>query len=61
MDIKDLNTDQLIKGMKVEKEHSRIKGSDTKVTRNDGDILKIAVVHLREDPKYYSKLEKIEK
>jgi hypothetical protein len=38
VDIKDLNTDQLIKGMKVEKEHSGIKGSDTKVTRNDGDM-----------------------
>ena len=58
--IKGLDIEQLKKGLNVEKEHTGGKGKDTIVAKNDGDILKIAVAHLREDPKYYSKLEKIE-
>lgn len=51
---------ELVKGVNVEKEHQKdadldvIKGSESK-------LLKIALAHLREDEKYYSKLAKIEK
>ena len=42
---------QLMKGMKVEKEH----------TKDDNIAREIAMDHLREDPMYYDKLEYIEK
>lgn len=61
VDIRGLNLKQLQKGIEVESEHTGKKGKDTKVAKNDGDVLKIAVAHLREDPKYYTKLEKVEK
>lgn len=61
VNIKGLSLKQLQKGFNVESEHTGKKGKDTKVAKNDGDVLKIAVAHLREDPKYYTKLEKIEK
>lgn len=44
------NLHQLKKGMKVEKEHS----DDPKITKQ------IAKAHIKEDPKYYNKLEKME-
>jgi uncharacterized protein YeeX (DUF496 family) len=46
--IKDVNKEELKKGIKVEKEHT----TDTKTAA------RIALDHLSEDPKYYTKLEK---
>lgn len=43
---------QMKMGMEVEKEHNDITHGDKKM------IKKIAEAHLREDPKYYTKLEK---
>ena len=46
------NPDQIKKGMKVEKEHDDI-------THGKIDIIKkIVAAHLKEDPKYYTKLIK---
>jgi Protein of unknown function (DUF5661) len=47
----DFNPQSLRKGMKVEREHS----SDPRVQRE------VAMDHLEEDPRYYEKLEKMEK
>jgi hypothetical protein len=52
--------DQLRIGVKVEKEHDGPMGKDTDVVGSKEDVVKIAVAHLREDPKYYTKLKKIE-
>jgi len=52
--------DQLRMGIKVEKEHDGPMGKDTDVVGSKEDVVKIAVAHLREDPKYYTKLKKIE-
>lgn len=47
----EFDNNQLKKGIKIELEHT-----------NDKDLAKeIAMDHLKEDPKYYDKLEKIEK
>lgn len=46
-------------GMKVEQEHKGYRGKDTKV-EGDEVTAKIAVAHLREDPRYYDKLKTIE-
>jgi len=43
---------QIAKGMKVEQEHRDITKGNKKMTR------KIVNAHLKEDPKYYTKLEK---
>jgi len=42
-------------GMNVEKEHEDITHGDPKL------IEKIVMVHLKENPRYYSELKKIEK
>ncbi|MCK9458260.1 MAG: hypothetical protein M0R80_01240 [Proteobacteria bacterium] len=60
VDIACLDKKQLEMGVKVEREHNGKMGKDTKVIKNDAEALKIAVAHLREDPKYYTKLKKIE-
>ena len=55
VDISKLSIEELTMGMKVEKEHDGKMGKDTDVV--DGDpikVLKIAVAHLREHPKYYT-------
>jgi hypothetical protein len=46
-------------GMKVEKEHDGGEGKDVDVVKNKTDLIKIVVAHLREDPKYYTKLNKV--
>ena len=63
VDITGLDSKQLKMGMGVEKEHDAEMGKDTDVVpgHDPGTIMKIAVAHLREDPKYYTKLKKIEK
>jgi hypothetical protein len=55
-----VNPKQLKMGIKVEKEHDGPMGKDTDVVGSKEDIVKIAVAHLREDPKYYTKLKKVE-
>lgn len=62
IDIDGLDLKQLQMGMNVEKEHDGPMGKDTDVVPNHdpGTIMKIAVAHLRENPKYYTKLKKIE-
>jgi len=61
VDISKLSIEELIMGVKVEKEHSGKMGKDTDVTGGDPiKVLKIAIAHLREHPKYYTKLKKIE-
>lgn len=56
---KEYNVDlgQLRIGVEVEKEHDK---GETDVVDGLEDLVKIAVAHLREDPKYYDKLEEIE-
>ena len=60
LDISTFDKKQLKMGMDVEKEHDGGQGKDVDVVKNDGDRLKITVAHLREDPKYYTKLKKVE-
>lgn len=62
IDIQGICLKQLAMGMEVEKEHDNKMGKDTDVVpgHNKSTIMKIAVAHLREDPKYYTKLKKVE-
>ena len=60
VDVKGLDSKQLKMGYEVEKEHGGPMGKDTDVVDKTSDYLKIAVAHLREDPKYYTKLKKVE-
>jgi len=50
----------LKQGVDVESEHDGERGKDTDVVDSKEDKAKIATAHLREDPKYYKKLKKIE-
>lgn len=60
IDISKFNKNELLMGMQVEKEHGSI-DSDTNVTSDDPvKTLKIVIAHLREDPRYYTKLKKVE-
>ena len=54
----DVPLDQLAAGIEVEREHDGKEGSDIDVVKSELDLLKIAMAHLREDPKYYTKLKK---
>jgi hypothetical protein len=47
-------------GLEVEKEHSGGMGKDVAVVKSKSDLMKIVIAHLREDPKYYTKLKKAE-
>jgi len=58
IDVSKFDDNELKMGFEVEKEHDD--GSDVDVVNNDTDLVKITVSHLREDPKYYSKLKKVE-
>lgn len=59
LDISKYNRKELLAGISVEREHMR--DPKTKVAHSISDLFKIAVAHLKEDPKYYTKLAKIEK
>lgn len=59
VDISKFNQKELKMGFQVEKEH--MKDADINVINKDSDILKIALAHLRENPKYYTLLKKVEK
>lgn len=57
---KELNTfdaEQVKIGKKVEREHD---DGELDVVKLEDDLLKIVLAHLREDPKYYTKLKKME-
>ena len=62
VDVSAFDSEELLMGIEVEQEHNGPMGTDVDVVPgNDlGTILKIAVAHLREDPKYYTKLQKME-
>lgn len=62
IDINGIDLKQLKMGMAVEKEHDGKMGKDTDVVpgHKKGNIMKIAVAHLREKPDYYTKLKKVE-
>ena len=59
-EIEKYSQEQLVLGINVEKEHMKDKDIDV-IKGDESKILKIALAHLREDEKYYSKLKKIEK
>lgn len=59
IDICNYDMKQLVQGINVEKEHMKDKDIDV-IKNKEERILKIALAHLREDEKYYSKLKKIE-
>lgn len=61
LDISKFDSKELMQGIEVEKEHDGKMGKDVDVVKNKSDLLKIAIAHLREDPKYYTKLKTIEK
>lgn len=61
LDISKFDKKELMMGIKVEKEHDGKMGKDVDVVGDKSDLLKIAIAHLREDPKYYTKLKKVEK
>ena len=52
---------QVRMGIEVEKEHDGKMGKDIDVVKSRSDLLKIVTAHLREDPKYYTKLKKVER
>jgi hypothetical protein len=54
-DVSEFDIAELKKGFETEKEHSKGKMA---VAKSERDILKIAIDHLQEDPKYYTKLLK---
>ena len=57
----DTDPKEFEKGMKVEKEHGSKMGKDTNITKNNPvATARIAHAHLKEDPKYYSHLDKME-
>lgn len=60
LDISKFDKKQILMGLDVEKEHDGEQGKDVDVVKKRSDILKIVVAHLREDPKYYTKLKKVE-
>lgn len=59
-ELASLDDEQVKIGMKVEKEHDGGQGKDIDVVSSEEDLMKIVLAHLREDPKYYSKLKKME-
>lgn len=56
--VKGIDAEQLKMGFETEKEHDGKMGKDIDVVKSNVDIIKIALAHLREDPKYYTKLAK---
>lgn len=54
-----VDLEQLKIGIDDEKEHDT--GDELDTVRSEMDLVKIALIHLREDPKYYTKLKKMTK
>lgn len=59
LDVSKYDKKELYKGYDVEDEHDGEEGKDVDVVSKNSDKIKIAVAHLREDPKYYTKLKKV--
>lgn len=55
IDISKFQMDEILQGIKIEKEHDT--NDEIDVVKSPSDLLKIAVAHLREDPHYYVKLK----
>jgi len=56
-----INKKELKMGIEVEKEHDNKVGESTNILKgNKEKLAKIAVVHLKEVPKYYTHLKKME-
>jgi hypothetical protein len=60
LDISMFSPEQVKMGLEVESEHGGKMGQDVNVAKDETTVLKIVVAHLREDPKYYTKLKKVE-
>lgn len=58
IDVSKYDTHELKMGFQAEKEHDGGEGNDIDIVDKKGDIIKIVLAHLREDPKYYTKLKK---
>ena len=58
VDVSMYDPKEIKMGIKVEKEHDGGEGKDVDVVNSKEDLMKIVVAHLREDPKYYTKLNK---
>ena len=58
----EISPEQMSKGMEVEKEHAGGTGKATNLYgTNKMKLAKTAVAHLKEDPKYYTHLNSMEK
>lgn len=55
----DFTPDDLEEGIKIEREH--LKDPETAVISTDEEAAKVAWAHLKESPKYYKELRKMEK
>lgn len=56
-----VNPEQLSKGLKMEQEHAGGVSKSTDISKGNKMVpAKIAVAHLKEDPKYYTHLQKME-
>ncbi len=61
IDLSVVPIDEFHAGLNIEREHSGIVSKDTNVVGNNPDnIVKIALAHLIEDPRYYFYLQKQE-
>ena len=60
LETSEYDPEEIRMGLEVEKEHSGEMGKDVAVVKSKNDLLKIVIAHLREDPKYYTKLKKVE-
>ena len=59
LDVSKYDPDELIAGIKVEREHN--KNPKTDVVGSFVDLIRIAMAHLEELPDYYTRLAKMEK
>jgi hypothetical protein len=57
-ELKTFDSEQVSMGKKVEGEHDN--GDDVDIVKSEEDLMKVILAHLREDPKYYTKLKKVE-
>lgn len=60
LDTSSYDPKEIEMGLEVEKEHDGKMGKDVDVVKSKTDLLKIVIAHLREHPKYYSRLKKVE-
>jgi uncharacterized lipoprotein YehR (DUF1307 family) len=58
VDWKEVDLEQFRKGLGVEKEHDQ--NDELDVVKNEKDLAKVVLAHLRELPDYYNRLEKVE-